>query len=118
MHDILTFGRYGDARGGVVRPLGAGRAEHVDEAGRVGEVGRRQRQLSASGQVAERGGPARRVALLLLLLVLVAPDEEAAAVHQPRPAARGEADGDVGGALGRREDLGDEDGRRGGHHLQ
>ena len=57
----ITFGRYGDARGSVVRPIGAGRhrgAENVDQAGGVGEVGRRQRQLTARGQVAEGGGSA------------------------------------------------------------
>ena len=61
MLDSLTFGRYGDARGSVVHPIGAGRrrgAENVDQAGGVGEVRRRQRQLAARGQVAEGGGSA------------------------------------------------------------
>ena len=71
----LTFGRYSDTRGSVVCSFGTGRrcgAEDVDEAGGVGEVRWRQRELAARCQVTESGGPAGRV---LLLLVLVAPDE-------------------------------------------
>ena len=45
---------------------GGGGAEDVDEARGVGEVRRRQRQLAASGQVAEGGEPGAGCGVALL----------------------------------------------------